>query len=219
MILKFLGISFISFIVANVCLAVPNHGAHQKFGTHFLTPRDIASPQSWSNVKLKNLGSTPKTIYGIYIRQMAYVTPGQSCASATVMYDATDNAAAGSVVMPVTMAAHGGTPIGKNYLYNMIYGANYYALVTLHSPPGCALPGCTWGSDSITYDWCIYLGALAPVAVTAGYSANVPPAASDVSGAGFNYNVSGDYAYIGPVSCNDITLTCSVATPQSQSFS
>ena len=209
MVLKFLGISFIAWTFATACFAVSN----------FVTPRDIASRQSWSNVKLKNLSASPKTIYGIYIRQMAYVTPGQSCDSAVPIFDASENLAVGAVVMPVTMVAQGETPVGKNYLYNMIYSANYYIMTNVFSTPYCALPGCKWGSDSAIYNWCIYLGALAPISVTDGYTANAPPFALPVSGMGFNYNVVADYDYIGPISCNDMTLTCSVLTPQSQSFS
>lgn len=103
----------------------------------------------------------------------------------------------------------------------MLYEAIYYENIRIpSSPPGCALPGCTWGSDTTQYNWCIYLGALAPVSTSSGYTANVPPSADSAARASFyNYNLISDYIYIGPIACNDKTLTCVTANQQTQAFS
>lgn len=186
----------------------------------FMTPRDRLNDTN-ANIILRNNSDSSKTAYGIYVRQYAYVTPGDSCDHATVIYSASSNITAGAVVTPVTIDAHKSAAVGGNYLYNMIYGAIYYENIIIpSSPPGCALPGCTWGSDSTIYNWCIYLGALAPVSTSTGYTANIPPSTDVASSTGnYNYNLISSYNYLGPISCNDQTLTCTVASQQTQSFS
>lgn len=187
----------------------------------FMTSQDLAAASNpSSNINLKNDGTTPVTVYGLYVNQFYFVAPGASCSSATSMFTAT-NITAGSVLMPVAINPGKSVAIGQNYLYNMLFQANYYINITHpSSPPGCALPGCTWGSDTTTYNWCIELGAIAPVSTTTGYTANVPPSTTDASIPGtYDYNLVNNYITIGPISCNDQTLTCSVASPQTQSFS
>lgn len=187
----------------------------------FATPRDLLRNESPSSINLQNNRNAAVTVYGLYVRQFSYVTPGSTCDSATVMYSASQNTTAGAMVMPTVIAPGKSAAIGSNYLYNMIYGAIYYLNIIIPSlPPGCALPGCTWGSDSTQYNWCIYLGALAPVSTSAGYTANVPPSTEAASNGNlYNYNLISSYIYLGPISCNDQTLTCSVSTQQTQSFS
>lgn len=190
-----------------------------KYSKHFSTSQDLAASINESNFKLRNIGASSATVYGIYVRQFSYVAEGESCASATVMYSSADNISAGAMVMPVTIEANAEAAVGENYLYNMIYNATYYfRIISSSGPPGCSLPGCTWGDDSTIYNWCIYVGAIAPVSVTGGYTANVVPASSALSGGGYNYDLISSYEYIGPISCNDQTLTCSVTASQTQSF-
>lgn len=220
MIVKNLWISFVFIVSSLLCFSSIASAKQPLHNSSFLTPRDISSTPYSSNIKLQNNGNTAKVVYGIYIRQFSFVAPGQSCANPEVMYDASENVAAGSVVMPVTIAAKGGAPVGANYLYNMIYNSNYYVAIAHPSASGCLLPGCTWPTDLANYNWCIYLGALSPVLLTAGYAANVPPSTAVVSiPSQYDYNLVSTYHYLGPISCNDQTLTCSVATPQSQAFS
>lgn len=197
-----------------------NKPSRPKYSTRFSTAQDSSSSINSSHFKLKNTGASPATVYGLYVRQFAYVVEGESCTSATVMYSSADNVAAGAIVMPVTIAANSEAAVGENYLYNMIYNATYYLrIITPSSPPGCALPGCTWGDDSTVYNWCIYVGAIAPVSVTEDYTTSVVPASDTPSQVGvYNYDVISSYEYIGPISCNDATLTCSVTTTQTQSF-
>lgn len=188
--------------------------------SEFKTPRDLLGNNVTSGISLKNNGSAVATVYGLYIKQYGYVTPGASCDSPASIYPASDNVTAGAYVSPITISPGKSASIGSNYLYNMLYEANYYVgIIYPSSPPGCALPGCTWGSDSTIYNWCIYLGALAPVTTSTGYVSNVPPSTDAASSGGtYNYNLVNNYVTIGPISCNDQTLTCSVANPQTQSF-
>lgn len=194
----------------------------QSNSLQFMTSRDILSPNlSASNVYLQNNQATAVTVYGLYVLQYAYVNPGQTCASATVIYPASNNITAGAYVMPTSIGAGKKSMIGSNYLYNMIYQAIYYENIIIpSSPPGCALPGCTWGADSSQYQWCIYLGALAPVSTGVAYTANVPPSTYLASDSGlYNYNLITAPTYIGPLSCNDRTLACVTETQQTQAFS
>lgn len=187
----------------------------------FMTPRDLLNSEPISNINLQNNRSSDVTVYGIYVRQYAYVTPGQSCTSATVIYSTTNNKTAGAFVMPTVINAGQKAAVGSNYLYNMLYEAIYYENIIIpSSPPGCALPGCTWGSDSTKYNWCIYLGALAPVSTTSGYTANVPPSADAASSTGvYDYNLVTTFNYLGPISCDDRAMTCTTSSQQTQSFS
>lgn len=189
--------------------------------SEFMTPRDLLANDSISNISLQNNRSSAATVYGLYVRQYAYVTPGQGCGNATTIYPGTSNITAGAFVMPTVINPGKKAAVGSNYLYNMIYEAIYYENIIIpSSPPGCALPGCTWGSDTTRYNWCIYLGALTPVYTSSGYTANVPPSTESASGSGlYDYNLISNYVYLGPISCNDKTLTCTIANQQTQPFS
>ncbi|MCL5272246.1 MAG: hypothetical protein M1486_02835 [Gammaproteobacteria bacterium] len=187
----------------------------------FMTSGDLLNNESVSNINLQNNRSSATTVYGLYVRQYAYVTPGQSCDNATVIYSTTNNITAGAFVTPTLINPGKRAAVGSNYLYNMLYEAIYYEnMIIPSSPPGCALPGCAWGSDTTTYNWCIYLGALAPVSTTSGYTSSVPPSTDAASSSGlYNYNLINNYNYLGPISCNDRTLTCTTASQQTQSLS
>ncbi|STX40319.1 Uncharacterised protein [Legionella donaldsonii] len=188
----------------------------------FMTSRDLLnSNESVSNISLQNNRNSAVTVYGLYVLQYAYVTPGQSCNDATIIYSATNNTTAGAFVAPIVINPGRRAPVGSNYLYNMLYQAIYYENIIIpSSPPGCALPGCTWGSDTTQYNWCIYLGALAPVFTTSGYTANVPPSTEFASSPGvYNYNLISNYIYLGPLSCDDKTLRCTAVNQQTQVFS
>ncbi|MBX7149061.1 hypothetical protein K1X76_08235 [bacterium] len=216
-------IVFVTLAFVTLCFTTEAQSANKPFkpkhSKNFSTSKDLAASVSESNFKLKNTGASAATVYGLYVRQFSYVAEGEPCTSATVMYPSTDNIAAGAMVMPVTLEANAEAAVGENYLYNMIYNATYYLrIVEPISPPGCALPGCTWGEDSTVYNWCIYVGAIAPVSVTGAYTAKVVPSSSALSGGDYNYDLISSYDYIGPISCNDLTLTCSVTSSQTQSF-
>lgn len=213
--LRFMGLSF--FLMQSLV----SIGFTQTDTFGFMTSRDLLRKDPISNINLHNSRNAAASVYGLYVRQFAYVTPGDTCDHATVIYTSSQNTTAGSFVMPTLIGAGQSAAIGGNYLYNMIYQVGYYiGIIFPMSPPGCALPGCTWGSDSTIYNWCIYLGALAPVSTSAGYTANVPPSTDVASSTGiYNYNLINSYLYLGPISCNDRTLTCTVSNQQTQSFS
>lgn len=213
-ILKFLSLLLFSFF------CTPTFSQTNFSG--FMTSRDLLnSDDAASNISLQNNRNSATTVYGLYVLQYAYVIPGQSCNDATIIYSATGNITAGAFLMPTVINPETRAAVGSNYLYNMLYEAIYYENIIIpSSPPGCALPGCTWGSDTTQYNWCIYLGALAPVSTSSGYTSNVPPSADLASSAGlYNYNLISDYIYIGPIACNDRTLRCSTASQQTQAFS
>lgn len=187
----------------------------------FMTPQDILSKSAISNINLQNNSNSAVTVYGLYVRQFSFVNPGDTCAHATVMYPtalANENTTGGAFLMPTVINAHNSVVVGNNYLYNMIYEAIYY--LSIIGTTKCLLPGCTWPTDTTTYNWCIYLGALAPVTTSDGYTANVPPEAYAASnGLVYDYNLVSNYIYLGPISCDDQTLSCTVVTQQTQSFS
>jgi hypothetical protein len=212
-------LGFFSLIIFFFQFFVPTFAQTKLSG--FMTSRDLLNNDSTSNISLQNNRSSATSVYGLYVRQYAYVAPGQSCNTATVIYSVTNNITAGAFVTPATISPRGKAAVGSNYLYNMLYEAIYYENIIIpSSPPGCALPGCTWGSDTTKYNWCIYLGALAPVSTSSGYTANVPPSTDAASSPGlYNYNLVSAFTYLGPISCNDKTLTCTTASQQTQSFS
>lgn len=218
--MKILRFSLICLILTDCCFAASYRATEKtklKYASSFFSAADLMSSRSTSNIKLKNIGTSTKVVYGLYVRQFARVAAGQACSTPTTLYAASQNAAAGAVVMQVSLDANTEAALGANYLYNLIYAANYY-VVNLAGPQGCKSPGCTWGSDTTIYHWCIYLGAMSPVSVTAPYTAKVAPHTTNVSGGGFDYNLVSNYETIGPISCDDQALTCSVATAQTQSF-
>lgn len=216
-----LTLTYVSFVFLSFSLnTLSKNNEHTlKLATSFKTANDLSATRGTSNVSLKNRGTTSATLYGVYIVQLAYVAVGQACSSATVLYNAAGKISAGSMVFPVSIDAGKEAIIGPGFLYNMIYGAQYYGQIMNFIPPGCMLPGCTWGADSTLYNWCIYLGAMAPVSVTNTYTSKVSPSSSATSGGGYRYDVISDYNYLGPISCNDQTLTCSVDSAQTQNFS
>lgn len=222
--LRISSIIFVFVTFAVLCLDVGAKSAHKpsqlKYRAQFSAAQDLSDSINESHFKLKNTGVSPAVVYGLYVRQFAYVAEGESCTNATVMYSSADNVAAGAIVMPVTIAANSEAAVGENYLYNMIYNSIYYLrIITPTNPPGCALPGCTWGADTTVYNWCIYAGAISPISATEDYSTSVVPASDNPSQLGlYNYDLISSYDYIGPISCNDETLTCSVGTTQTQSF-
>ena len=207
---------FILFLFSSCLFAAVTLSAQHDL----VTPRDVIQDTT-SNVVLQNSSNAAVTVYGVYVRQYADVASGSNCDSPTVLYSTTENKSAGAVLMPTVINAHKSAAIGANYLYNMIYQAIYYQLI-LSVPGGCQLPGCTWGTDSTIFNWCIYLGALAPSSSNSPSYANAytPPSTDTTSSTGvYNYNLVTSYHYIGPISFIDQTLTCTVSTQQTQSFS
>lgn len=222
--MKNLMLSFICTLLAIASFAAKtsqkDNLSAQKSSSGFLSAKDLSSPEVISNITVKNSAFPPKSIYGLYVKQLSYVLPGQPCTSSTVIYSSSANISAGAVVMRVVVDSEKEADVGANFLYNMIYSTTQYVQATIPvSPPGCMLPGCTWGSDTTRYNWCIHLGIIAPVSVQAGFStSNVVPMMSAVSSTNYNYNKASNYQNLGPISCDDQQLTCTVATVQTQTF-
>lgn len=204
----FLVYSFATSVLAQTSLA------------SFMSSQDVLQNDPSSNIYLQNTGSAATTVYGVYVRQYGLVDPGDNCDSPEPIYPGTNNITAGALVTPTLIRAGNSASVGQNYLYNMIFQAIYYERIIIpSSPPGCALPGCTWGDDTTIYNWCIYLGALAPVSRSDGYTSSVPPSTYLASDAGlYNYNLISSYVTLGPISCSDQTLSCTVESPQTQPF-
>jgi hypothetical protein len=187
---------------------------HSLANRKLMTARDI-NANSLSNITLQNKLGTPVTVYALYVPQLSYTST--DCNFATVLYTSTN--AGGAFLMPVTIKANQKIPIGQNFLYNMLYTAIYYNNQQALSPSPCTLPGCTWGiTDTTVYNWCIYLGALSPAGGNTATTSSVPPYGQAVNGAGYNYDLVTQYSYIGPITCSDPNLTCSVTRAQNVAF-
>lgn len=206
-----------------------------------LTPRDLLT-QSFSNVTVQNKTGSDTQVYGLYVHKLAYVSDASaSCSSSTSLYGDSTNApaasdgshsgqylatgsAGGAYVTSINFQYNQAVPIGQNYLYNMMFNAIFRAnQPTDHTSP-CALPGCTWADsdppDNAPKYWCVYVGVLAPENTNTSSTSVVPPSGLSVNDSGYGYDLiaSGNYGYIGPITCNDQTLTCSVSSTQNQSF-
>lgn len=194
-----------------------------------MTTQDAAN-NSVSNLNLTNHTGTSLVVYGVYLYGVASIEPTLNCQTDVNQNNGTQNQfMAGTAVAPVPFAAGQSIAIGQNYLYNMIYNWIYW-WETQNGDPACKLPGCTWPGDNNTV-WCLQVGAISPNSyyTSSPYQTNVVPfswATTSIVDA-YNYdlipydpNIPNDqdrvYSWIGPVTCNDQTLTCSTPAPQYQ---
>jgi len=217
------------YSLACLSLTLPAY-AHNKDPNHYalMTTRDIRGG-SVSNITLTNKTAQTVTASGLFIASFD-VNDCSSCYGGIVSGDNLG----GAVVSPVTFNAHQTIPIGQNFLYNMIYNGIYYIVNTAGSSP-CSLPGCSWpGDDTNVKGWCISIN-LTSINSSYTYSnykngSNPPASTPAYSAAGvsspFNYKydlidpatLGIGNACLGPITCNDKTLTCSVSTAQNESF-
>jgi hypothetical protein len=201
---------------------------------------DLSSNGS-SNLNLTNNTGAPLTVYGLYLRGVAFITPGLDCQTGVSGgNNQTGDNTTGAIALPVSFAVGQSIPIGQNYLYNMIYNWIYW-----RDTPGeggglkvCALPGCSWPGDisppgpgTGPGNWCLQVGGLS---AEAPYNMNqqkhgvnvVPyifPASGTTTPGGDTYSydlipTTSNYIWLGPFTCSDKTLTCSTPTPQFQAF-
>lgn len=193
-----------------------------------MTARDMQH-LDLSNITIKNNTTASVSVTGLFIASF----DTNDCSSCFGNIVAGDNLG-GAVMSPITFNASQSVPIGQNYLYNMLYNGIYYVKNTAGSSP-CSLPGCSWpGDDQNVTGWCISINAVSPSA-SYTYSnyrngTNLPANAPSYSSAGnstpFDYKydlinpstLGSGSACLGPITCNDKTLTCKVATAQSESF-
>lgn len=193
-----------------------------------MTAHDVQA-NTVSNITITNNAAQSIVSSGLFIASFD-INDCSSCFGSVVSGDN----AGGAVLAPVTFKANQVVPIGQNYLYNMIYNGIYYIKNTVGSSP-CSLPGCSWpGDDPNVRGWCVTINATSrsssytysnytngtnPPANAPAYSAagNSPP--FDYKYDLINPNTLGTgEACLGPIVCNDKTLTCSVSTAQNESF-
>ncbi len=193
-----------------------------------MTAQDIENSAS-SNISITNATGVSVTGSGLYIASFD-INDCSACFGAVV----SGNNAGGAMVQPVPFSSGQSIQIGQNYLYNMIYNGIYYIKNTV-GPSPCELPGCSWPSDSgVGAGWCLSIGVLS-LDSTYTYSnyvnganppASVLPYSAAVTSIPFNYKydlidpstLGVGNSCLGPVACDDETLTCVVSAPQSQSF-
>ena len=194
----------------------------------FMSASDLGLPDT-SNISIKNNTSQSVPAYGLYITSID-INDCSSCYGAIV---GGDNLG-GAVVSKTMIQANQSVPIGKNFLYNMIYNGLYYAK-NVSGSSLCSLPGCSWpGDNPSVHGWCLSINVISRHSnYTYSHYTNGsnPPANAPAYGYQGN-NPAFDYKYalinpitlgvggvcLGPVVCNDKTLTCSVSSAQTQSF-
>lgn len=194
----------------------------------FMTARDMRHA-SLSNITLINRTSEQISASGLFIASFD-INDCSSCFGSVVSGDNVG----GAVTSPVTFKVNQALPIGQNFLYNMIYNGIYYIKNTVGSSP-CSLPGCSWpGDDPTVRGWCVTINAASPNSsytysnYTNGANppANVPAYSNAGNSTPFNYKydlidpatLGAGGACLGPITCNDKTLTCQVANAQNESI-
>lgn len=189
---------------------------------------DLAQ-NSLSNISITNHTGKETAVSGLYIASFD-INDCSSCFGSVVSGDNLG----GAVVSRITFKDNQTLPVGQNYLYNMLYNGIYYIKNTVGSSP-CSLPGCSWpGDDPNVKGWCITINI---VSLDSNYTyssytngtnppANTPPYSQGGNSTAFNYKydlinpfrLGTGGACLGPITCNDKTLTCKVSTAQNESF-
>ncbi len=221
--------NYLLFILGGISLVTGVHAESKDPNSYALmTARDLQRDEL-SNITITNKTTAPVSASGLFIASFD-VNDCSACFGGLVSGDNLG----GAVVSPVSFKVSQSLAIGKNYLYNMIYNGIYYIKNTVGSSP-CSLPGCSWpGDDTNVRGWCITINV---VSSNSSYtyshytSGSNPPANAPAYSAAGN-SIPFDYKYdlidpatlgsgsacLGPITCNDKTLTCQVATAQNESF-
>lgn len=198
----------------------------QQFDPSLMTIRDMRD-SALSNITITNRTAQPITVSGLFIASYD-INDCSACFGSVI---GGDNVA-GTVAAPVTFKVNQSVPIGQNYLYNMLYNGLYFVRTNSSTP--CNLPGCSWPSDTPNTKWCITINV---VSLDSNYTysnftngsnppANQPPYGDAGTSVGLDYNydlinpntLGAGAACLGPITCNDKTLTCTVNTAQDESF-
>lgn len=216
-------------ILSGISLIANAHAENKDPSAYSLmTARDMQG-LDLSKITITNHTSSSISVSGLFIASFD-VNDCSSCFGSVVSGDNLG----GAVVSPVNFKANQSVPIGQNYLYNMIYNGIYYIKNTVGSSP-CSLPGCSWpGDDTNVRGWCISINVVSPNSsyTSSNYTngsnppANTPAYSHAGNSTPFNYKydlidpatLGTGNACLGPITCNDKTLTCQVATPQNESF-
>jgi hypothetical protein len=189
-----------------------------------MTARDM-NGIDLSNITITNRTAQSISASGLFIASFDI----NDCSSCFGDIVSGDNAG-GAVTSTVTFEPNQPIPIGSNYLYNMLYNGIYYIKNTAGSSP-CSLPGCSWpGDDANVKGWCISINV---TSLNSNYTysaytnaSNFPSYGAAGNSTPFNYHydlidpstLGTGNACLGPITCNDQTLTCKVATAQNETF-
>lgn len=225
----------VSLLCAMVTASVMIHAGAQPNNANayaLMTARDVQN-NTLSNVTITDNAGQTVPVAGIFIPNFT-ASENNTCSSCIDSYGS--NSLGGTVISPVTFASGQKLSIGQNYLYNMIYN-----LISSYNTSGsggtlaCSLPGCSWPRDTLV-TWCININIISQhssYTYNHGYvkspypPANAPAYSADGSASAYNYNYdlidpntlgTTPGLCLGPVTCNDKTLTCKVSTPQNESF-
>lgn len=194
----------------------------------FMTAKDLKQ-SSLSNLSIVNRTTNTITASGLFIASYDI----NDCSACFGNVVAGDNAG-GAMTTIASLKPNQSIPIGSNFLYNMLYNGIYFIKNTVGSSP-CSLPGCSWpGDDTNVRGWCITINVTSPNSnyTYSNYTnGSNPPANFPAYGAAGN-STPFDYRYdlidpntlgsgnacLGPITCDDQTLTCHVASAQSESI-
>lgn len=215
-------------LLSGVSLLTNAYAQTEDFNDYALmTARDMRD-SALSNITVTNRAGQPVSVAGLFIQSFD-INDCSACFGGLV---AGDNVAA-SIISPVNFKINQTVPIGQNYLYNMLYNGMYYLSTVVGTP--CALPGCSWPGDNPTVrGWCININL---ISMNSSYTyshftngsrqaANSPPYGAASVSIPFDYKyalinpmtLGVGRACLGPVVCNDKTLTCKVNQPQNTTF-
>lgn len=191
-----------------------------------MTARDMKK-LDLSNITLTNNTAQTITASGLFIASFD-INDCSSCFGSIVSGDN----AGGAVAATITFKPNQAIAIGQNYLYNMLYNGIYYIKNTAGTSP-CSLPGCTWpGDDPNVHGWCITINITSPNSsyTYSNYKngtnspANFPMYSAAGNSTPFDYKydlidpstLGTGNVCLGPITCNDQTLTCKVASAQGE---
>lgn len=192
-----------------------------------MTTRDVKD-NLLSNITITNRTGQLITASGVFMAS-ADVNDCSSCFGGIFSGDNTG----GAVVTPVRFKPNESVSVGQSFLYNMLYNGLYFISTVIGAP--CQLPGCSWPGDSpAVQGWCITINVMS---IDSNYTyceytngsnppANVPAYGQAGNSTPFNYKydlidpntLAVGNACLGPIICDDKTLTCKVNTRQDQSF-
>lgn len=215
-------------VLSTNSLMVCAHAQNPDPNSYALMTAHDMKDSALSNVTITNHTGQPITVAGLYIASYDV----NDCSSCTGNIIAGDNVG-GTIVTPVTFQTNQSVPIGQNYLYNMVYNGLYFVKTNIGAP--CSLPGCSWpGDDPNVHGWCLTMNA---ASLNSNYTsseytngshppASMPPFSQAGNNSAFHYkyalidpNTLGvGNACIGPVTCDDKTLTCKVSSAQGETF-
>ncbi|WP_412754241.1 hypothetical protein [Legionella donaldsonii] len=221
--------NYLLCMLGGISLVMSAYAENQDPGNYALMTAHDMQRIDLSNITITNLSGAPITVSGLFIASFD-INDCSACFGSVVSGDNLG----GAVVSPVTFKKNQTIPIGQNYLYNMLYSGIYYIKNTVGSSP-CSLPGCSWpGDDPNVKGWCISINVISPNSsyTYSNYTNGSRPPANTPAYSNAGNSVPFNYKYdlidpgtlgtgnrcLGPIACNDKTLTCRVATAQNESF-